>query len=51
MMKYLLFKGLGPDDLPTLKQLTTNGKALAKLFQELSQSQDDAETLWMMWKP
>ncbi|XP_030326412.1 coiled-coil domain-containing protein 81 [Strigops habroptila] len=24
MMKYLLFKGLGPDDLPTLKQLTTN---------------------------
>ncbi|XP_062481991.1 coiled-coil domain-containing protein 81 [Pezoporus occidentalis] len=24
MVKYLLFKGLGPDDLPTLKQLTTN---------------------------
>ncbi|NWS47090.1 CCD81 protein, partial [Probosciger aterrimus] len=24
MMKYLLFKSLGPDDLPTLKQLTTN---------------------------
>lgn len=50
-MKYLLFKGLGPDDLPTLKQLTTKGKVLAVLFQERFQSQDDAETLQMMWKP
>lgn len=34
MIKYLLLKPLEPDDLPTLRELTTNGKALGTLAGE-----------------
>lgn len=41
MMKYLLFSPLGSEKFPTLKELTTNGKALRKALQECSWSEDE----------
>lgn len=40
MIKYLLFKPLGPEDLPTLKELTTSGEAP---LQERCGSQEEVE--------